>query len=455
MPHLQPLAVLNVVGLSGSLLPHAPNLRRLAERGHATRLRPVLPAVTCSVQSSMLTGRPVDGPDGHGVVGNGWFNQEQQEIQFWKQSNRLVHGEKVWETARNIAYQNGMDYRGTANLFWWFNMGSSADVAVTPRPQYRANGQKVPDIWTHPALERDLLQAQLGQFPLFRFWGPGSDLTSSRWIADAAMRVVDRHEPSLTLVYLPHLDYGLQKLGPGHPDIPKHVADIDAVVGDLIAFFAQRGTRVIALSEYGIEPVSKPIHVNRQLRDAGLLRVREEGGHELLDPIASQAFAVADHQVAHVYHDPDVQLPDITNCTAERMDHPRAGQTVLIADAGAWFTYDYWPADRPDKAPDFARIVEIHRKPGYDPRELFLDVNKASLAWKLVKKKLGFAQPLDVIPLDATRVKGSHGRTNNPEHLQPVMLGEHDITQDETPCTAVRDTVRSAMFGNAFVPDQT
>ncbi|MEM8495932.1 MAG: nucleotide pyrophosphatase/phosphodiesterase family protein, partial [Planctomycetota bacterium] len=291
MPQLQPLAVLNVVGLSGSLLPHAPNLRRLAERGHATRLRPVLPAVTCSVQSSMLTGRPVDGPNGHGVVGNGWFNQEQQEIQFWKQSNRLVGGEKVWETARNIAHQNGMDYRGTANLFWWFNMGSSADVAVTPRPQYRANGQKVPDIWTHPALERDLLQAELGQFPLFRFWGPGSDLTSSRWIADAAMRVVDRHEPSLTLVYLPHLDYGLQKLGPDHPDIPKHVADIDAVVGDLIAFFAERDTRVIALSEYGIEPVNTPIHVNRYLRDAGLLSVREEGGRELLDPIASRAFA--------------------------------------------------------------------------------------------------------------------------------------------------------------------
>ncbi|MEM1446434.1 MAG: nucleotide pyrophosphatase/phosphodiesterase family protein [Planctomycetota bacterium] len=447
---IHPLAVLNVVGLSSSLLPHAPNLRRLAEHGRTTRLQPVLPAVTCSVQSSMLTGLPVHE---HGVVGNGWLNEPQQEIQFWKQSNRLVHGEKVWETARRLAEQHGERFT-CANLFWWFNMASSVDVAVTPRPQYRANGRKVPDIWTHPAGERDTLQNELGQFPLFRFWGPGSDIASSRWITDAAMRIVDQHDPTLTLVYLPHLDYGLQKLGPDDPDIPQHVADIDAVIGELIDFFHKKNRQVIALSEYGIEAVDTPIDVNRHLREAGLLTVRNEGGRELLDPIASRAFAVADHQVAHVYHDPSIQPPKIPHCTATHIDHPRSGQTVLVADAGAWFTYDYWPADRPDLAPDFARTVEIHRKPGYDPRELFLGVSKASLAWKLAKKKLGFAQPLDVIPLDATLVKGSHGRTENPQPLQPVMLGNHDITVDSTPCTEVRGAMLRAMFGNAIDTDQ-
>ena len=442
-PRIQSLAVLNVVGLSGSLLQHAPNLKRLAQQGKTTRLRPVLPAVTCSVQSSMLTGLPVQQ---HGIIGNGWFNHEQQEIQFWKQSNRLVKGEKVWETARRIASANGQPFT-CANLFWWFNMGSSVDIAVTPRPQYRADGRKIPDIWTHPPQLRNELQDALGRFPLFRFWGPGSDLTSSRWIADAAMRVVEQHDPTLTLIYLPHLDYALQKLGPQHPDIPRHVADIDAIVGELIAFLTTKQRKIVALSEYGIEAVDNPIFVNRHLRDGGLLAVREEGGRELLDPIASRAFAVADHQVAHVYHDPSVALPTIPHCTATRIEHPRAGNTVLVADRGAWFAYDYWPANQPERAPDFARTVDIHRKPGYDPRELFLGVSKPSLAWKLFKRRLGLRSLLDVIPLDATLVKGSHGRTDNPDALQPLMLGDHDVLAAEAPGTAVRDAMLRAMFG--------
>ncbi|MEM7577724.1 MAG: nucleotide pyrophosphatase/phosphodiesterase family protein [Planctomycetota bacterium] len=444
---IQPLAVLNVVGLSGSLLAHAPNLRRLAEQTTITRLRPVLPAVTCSVQSSMLTGKPVDGADGHGVVGNGWFNDEQQEIQFWKQSNRLVQAECVWDTARRIAEQRGQRFT-CANLFWWFNMASSVNLAVTPRPQYRADGRKVPDIWTRPSELRDALQNQLGRFPLFNFWGPGSNLKSSRWIADAARQVAEQHDPTLTLIYLPHLDYGLQKLGPHHPDIPQHVAEIDAIVGELIEFFQARGRRVIALSEYGIEAVDTPIAVNRRLRKAGLLAVRDEAGRELLDPVASQAFAVADHQVAHVYHQPEVKLPPIPRCTPTTLDHPRAGQTVLVADAGAWFTYDYWPEDQPEKAPDFARTVDIHRKPGYDPRELFLGVRKTSLAWKIAKRKLGVRGLFDVIPLDPNLVKGSHGRTDTPQELRPVILGDHDLSADEACCSKVRDAMLRAMFGH-------
>ncbi len=440
--------MINVVGLSSSLLEHAPALRALAERGRVT-LEPVLPAVTCSVQSSMLTGLPVGGVDAHGIVGNGWYHRELNEIQFWKQSNRLVRGEKVWDAAKRKATERGFADFTTANLFWWFNMASSVDIAVTPRPQYHADGTKVPDVWTMPAALRDDLQRDppdgLGRFPLFNFWGPMSDLTSSRWIADAAKRVVEKDDPTLTLVYLPHLDYGLQKLGPTHPEIPQHVAEIDALADDLIAFLEQRGRRVIVVSEYGIEAVDTPIHVNRHLRDAGLLAVREENGRELLDPGASRAFAVADHQVAHVYHDADVALPEVPRCTKTHIDHPRAGETVLVADRGAWFTYDYWPEEQPQKAPDFARTVDIHRKPGYDPRELFLGVSKPAVAWKLFKKKLGFRQPLDVIPLDATLVKGSHGRTDVPRDLKPLMLGV-PTDADTLPCTAVFDLILDALF---------
>jgi hypothetical protein len=396
------------------------------------------------VQSSLLTGRPIDGPDGHGIVGNGWYDEQLQEIHFWKQSNRLIRGDKVWDTAKRRAAQRGQRLT-CANLFWWFNMGSSVDVAVTPRPQYRVDGRKVPDLWTHPAEERDVLQRELGRFPLFNFWGPGSDLRSSRWIANATKRVVDRHDPTLTLVYLPHLDYALQKLGPSHPDIPQQVAEIDDIVGDLIRFFRERKTEVLALSEYGIEAVDTPIFVNRHLRDAGLLKVRDEGGRELLDLIASDAFAVADHQIAHVYHDASIALPPIPRCQATTIDHPRAGRTTLVADQGAWFTYDYWPADQPQRAPDFARTVEIHRKPGYDPRELFLGVRKASVAVKLTKRKLGFRQPLDVITLDAGRVRGSHGRVGVAPELMPVLIGAEDLGE-ESPCTAVHDLILRNIF---------
>lgn len=433
------VAVINVVGLSGSLLTHAP---RIAALGRAARLRPVLPAVTCSVQASMLTGTPVEQ---HGIVGNGWFNHELQEVQFWKQSNKLVAGEKVWEAARRRDPSGEIT---CANLFWWFNMYSSADVSVTPRPQYRTDGRKIPDVYSQPAALRDRLQAELGPFPLFNFWGPMSNITSSHWIADAAMRVAQWHDPTLTLVYLPHLDYGLQKLGPEHPDIPNHVAEIDAVAGGLIDFFHGRDTRVIVVSEYGIEPVDQAIFVNRHLREAGLLAVREEGGRELLDAGASRAFAVADHQVAHVYHAADVKLPDIPGCTATTIDHPRAGQTVLVADAGKWFTYDYWPDDQPERAPDFARTVDIHRKPGYDPRELFCAKPQAAVAWKLLRKKLGFRQLMDVIPLEASLVRGSHGRTHVPDDLLPVLIGA-DSSDAVLPCTAVHDLILQAMFGSA------
>lgn len=436
----QKVAILNVVGLSGSLLKHAPKISAL---GDAATLTPVLPAVTCSVQSSMLTGRPVRA---HGIVGNGWFNREQQEIQFWKQSNKLVDCEKVWETAKK------RDASATClNSFWWYNMYSSVDVSITPRPQYKADGRKIPDCYTHPASLRDELQnpsGGLGQFPLFKFWGPMAGIECSKWIAAATQHTVAKHDPTLTLVYLPHLDYGLQKLGPSHADIPNHVKEVDDVAGDLIDFFHKRNTKVIVVSEYGIEQATGHIDINRRLRKAGLLAVREEGGHELLDAGASDAFAVADHQVAHLYVKPGVVIDDATlaaltiDCEIEKIEHDRAGEYVLVAKHGSWFTHDYWLDDA--KKPDFANCVDIHRKPGYDPRELFSEASMPAIAWKLAKKKMGFRQLMDVIPLNAGLVRGTHGRIDNEPGLQPVMLGGgHD--GETLPCTAVRDVILDAM----------
>lgn len=459
----QRTAVLNVVGLTPSLMPYAPRIAAYAEAtGGVTALRPVFPAVTCSVQSSMLTGLTpgadpspsiASGGRGHGVVGNGWYDRDTAEVRFWQRSDRLVAGEKIWEAAKK------RDATFTcANLFWWHNTYSSCDIVLQARPIYKADGRKIPDCYAHPPQLRDQLHSPvgsggLGRFPLFNFWGPMANLTSTRWIADAAIRIDHSHRPTLALVYLPHLDYGLQKLGPLHPDIPKHVADVDAVVGDLLDHYSQQNIRVLIVSEYGIEPTLEKdaaIFINRHLRDAGLLAVRTEDGRELLDPGASRAFAVADHQIAHVYHDPEVRPPDIPGSKPVELDHPRAGDTVLVADPGRWFTYDYWPpeAGHP-KAPDFARTVDIHRKPGYDPRELFLDPSlkfpRAAVAWKLLRRKLGFRQLMDVIPLDTDLVRGTHGRTDMPPERQPLLIGCGSQASSR-PCTEVREVILRTLF---------
>ena len=269
MSGAQPTAVILVVGLTRSLIgEHCPRIKSFADRGVVRSIKPVLPAVTCSVQSSMLTGVSPGGPGGHGIVGNGWYDRAYAEVRFWKQSNRLVHGEKVWEAARR------RDPSVTcANLFWWFNMYSSVDYSVTPRPMYKADGRKIPDIYTHPGGLREELQERLGVFPLFNFWGPGSSIRSSRWIAEAGVHVHKKYRPTLTLIYLPHLDYALQKLGPGHGAIPGHVGEVDAVVGSLLDYFEGCGVKVMIVSEYGIEPVDGAVMINRELRGAGGVRV--------------------------------------------------------------------------------------------------------------------------------------------------------------------------------------
>ncbi len=430
---MHPTVVINVVGLTGELLgERTPRLAAFARAGAQVPLRPVLPAVTCSVQSSMVTGLA---PTEHGIVANGWYFRDLATVWLWRQANRIVKGEKVWEAARlrDPAFT-------CAQLFWWYNMYAAVDWSVTPRPMYPADGRKVLDIYSQPAGLGARLKAELGPFPFFNFWGPKADLHSSQWIAACAKRVFDWHRPTLTLVYLPHLDYNLQRLGPHHPAIAQDLAAIDRVAGELIGHVQAAGARVIVLSEYGITDVSGPVHINRVLREAGLIAVRPEVGLEQLDCGASEAFAVADHQVAHVYVRNPARIPAV-KALLERVPgiervldeagkreaglaHPRAGELVAVSRADRWFTYYYWLDDR--LAPDYAPTVDIHRKPGYDPAELFIDPKipfpPAKVAWILLKKALGFRYLMDVIPLDATLVKGSHGRLTEDPRQGPVFL---------------------------------
>src|SRR5262245_32617408 len=283
-------------------------------------LATVTPAVTCTVQSTLLTGLL---PRDHGIVANGWYFRDLSEVWLWRQSNRLVAGEKVWEAARRR--DPGVT---CAKLFWWYNMHSTATWSVTPRPMYPADGREIPDIYAQPAELRDELNGRLGQFPLFQFWGPATDLAASRWIADCARHVYETKRPTLTLVYLPHLDYNLQRLGPRDPAIAADLGAIDALCGELIARAQHDGTRVVVLSEYGITPVAGAVHVNRALREAGLIQVRTELGRELLDPGASEAFAVADHQIAHVY----VRRPERVAEVARLLEALSGVEHVLAED---------------------------------------------------------------------------------------------------------------------------
>lgn len=456
-------AVLNVVGLTESLLgDRTPHITAFRKRGAVVHLDPAFPAVTTTAQSNYLTGTK---PTQHGIVANGWYHRGLAEVQFWKQSNHLVHGRKIWDDLR------AHDRRFTcAKLFWWYNMYSTADWSITPRPMYPADGRKVFDIYSWPFAIRSDIKRELGEFPFPGFWGPSAGVASpaggpdcaTRWIAESAKWMEKKFQPTLNLVYLPHLDYNLQRLGPQHPDIKRDLTLIDDIVHELLLFFAKRGVQVILLSEYGITPVSKAIHLNRLFRDKGWLTVKDELGLELLDAGASRAFAVADHQVAHIYVNDPALLSQVRNAVeltpgvaavlaakekaAAGIDHSRAGDLIAVAQENAWFTYYYWMEDR--RAPDFARCVDIHRKPGYDPVELFLDPQlrtpKLKVASKLLRKKLGFRMLMDVIPLDASLVKGSHGCRPANTAEWPVLITErHELLPAaQLDSTAAYDIIR-------------
>ncbi|WP_159601696.1 alkaline phosphatase family protein [Agromyces humi] len=457
--------LLDVVGLTPRTLAHMPRLGALAASGAQTRLGTVLPAVTCSVQSTMLTGLA---PAQHGIVGNGWYFRDQGEVHLWRQHNALVQGEKVWEAARR-------DRPGftAANIGWWYAMGASTDVTVTPRPVYHADGRKSPDAYVRPPALHDELTGALGEFPLFQYWGPTASIASTRWMVEATRMVMRERRSDLVMAYLPHLDYDLQRFGPESLQADRAAAELDAAMAPLLDDARAAGATVVAVAEYGIEPANLPVDLNRVLRSEGLLEVYVQQGREQLDPWTSRAFAVADHQVAHVYvADPaDVGrvrdllkgLPgvdEVLDRAAQQrygLDHERSGELVVVAEPGAWFTYYYWLDD--DRAPEFARGVDIHRKPGYDPAELFFDpadrLAKAKAGLGLVRKKLGLRYAMNVVPLDPSWVRGTHGRLPSSEADAPLLLCSNAELPfwggagDTVPAARVRDLVLQAAGAGA------
>ncbi|MDC8974973.1 alkaline phosphatase family protein [Mycobacterium marinum] len=454
----QRVLLINVVGLTEPLLANMPNLAALAARGAMRHLDPVFPAVTCSVQSSMVTGLM---PNQHGIVGNGWYFRELGEVLLWRQSNKLVAGEKVWETAasRFPGYTS-------ANVGWWYAMNASNDVIVTPRPVYHQDGRKSPDCYVVPSDLHDILTDKLGTFPLFQYWGPTANITSSRWLVDASIEILQRYSPTLLTAYIPHLDYDFQRYGPHSSAASTAAADVDAALGPLLGYAAEHDLTTIVVSEYGISPAQRPVDINRMLRTEGYLRVYTQQGREYLDPWTSRAFAVADHQAAHVYVRDESDIATVASLIkrldgvddvldrskqqAWSIDHPRAGELVAVAEPAAWFTYYYWLDD--DRAPEFAPCVDIHRKPGYDPAELLMNPDdraaKAKAAAALAKKWLGLRYTMNVIALNGAAVGGTHGRLPDSDEERPVIITSAPellaATSGRLPVTAIRDLVLNA-----------
>ncbi|MDF1826474.1 MAG: alkaline phosphatase family protein [Verrucomicrobiales bacterium] len=443
-------AVLNIVGLTRRHIGEdTPFIAKFLERDSISfaEVKPTIPAVTSTMQATFLTGKT---PGDHGIVGNMWYDRAYAEHRCWKQSNHLVEGRKLWE---HIREERHPDFT-CAKVFWWNNMYSSADYQITPRPIYCADGKKVFDIQTWPMNLRSKIKRKLGKFPFPAFWGPAAGIDSSRWIAQSAKWFEDKFSPHLNLVYLPHLDYNLQRLGPEDPAIAIDLREIDDIVRDLVTHLEKRGVAVVLLSEYGITKVDRPIHLNRLFREKGWLSWRQELKREVIDPGNCEVFAIPDHQVAHVY----VKNPDLINEVAELLRgvegitavmtremqeanglaHERSGDLVVVSDERSWFTYYYWKSDR--KAPDYARSVDIHRKPGYDPVELFVDPKikfpKLKIAGKLLRKMLGFRMLMDVIPLDASLVKGSHGCLPESREDYPFIAGAFPDCENEEPIEA-------------------
>ena len=451
--------VINVVGLTKRLIgEHTPFIKSFLEKGRTSYIEPILPAVTCAVQSTYVTGK---WPAEHGIVGNGWYFKDECEVKFWRQSNKLVQQPKLWDDLKE-RYPNFT----CANHFWWYNMYSNVDYSITPRPNYLADGRKIPDVYSYPTKLRDEMQDALGTFPLFEFWGPKTTINSSKWIADAALLTDKKHNPDLTLIYLPHLDYNLQRYGLDFSIISKDLSEIDEVVKDLVNHYEALDTRIILLSEYGITNVNRPIHLNRILRREGYIAIREERGLELLDAGESDAFAVADHQIAHIYCKNSSTIGKLVKLLQSvegvekvlfgedlkkyHINHERCGDIVVVADKDSWFTYYFWLDDA--KAPDYARMVDIHKKPGYDPVEMLTDPKDklvmAKVVGKLLKKKLGFRTVMNIIPIDATLIKGSHGRLTEDKEDYPIFISNRVSSENENVINAiqVRDLIEDHLL---------
>jgi len=433
------LFFVSMPGLRTRDLAHMPRLRALADDGAAVDLVPSFPCVTSPVQMNMLTGRL---PSAHGIIGNGFYYRDRGEVELWVGRNGLVQCDQLWDSLAGA---------GVSQAAWIPQniKDAAANFIVTPEPIHHADGRTELWCYSKPDGFYAKLLADMGHFPLMNFWGPLANIKSTEWIVNAALWLVQRERPRFNYVYVPHLDYAAQKYGPNSEEQIAACREADVQVGRLVDGVTALGLGDVAflvVSEYAMTDVRRVIYPNRILRDAGLARIVERDGADQLDIAGSLAFAVVDHQFAHVY------VKDAPNIDAAAgvfegldgiaevlvgedrarcgVDHARSGEVVLVCEADTWLAYYWWRDDA--RAPAFARTVDIHSKPGYDPVEMFIEM------------------PSKQIPLDATLVKGSHGApATSPEQYGACVASRAELLSG---CDAVRDVDIRAMIERALIP---
>lgn len=423
--------LISVPGMSRELLGQVPVGTRLGALVHGSSHRlsdlvPTWPAVTCSVQATLTTGLP---PAVHGIIANGLpmyrlpveaglvdgsnHGEYRRQVSFWEQSNQLLAAPRFWEGKKlrtaMLCFQHSMP--GFAG-----KPSPAADLVLTPKPEHGPDGRITSLVWTCPAGLGLELQQALGPFPLMHYWGPAAGIASSRWIAAAGAKVLQQHQPDLALVYLPHLDYDLQRYGPVSEKAAAAVRELSGAAEGLLEAAEAGGYAVVVVSEYAISAVDGALMPNVALREAGLLKLTRNSEGPQIDYHGSEAWAMCDHQAAHVYaRTPagrgaaEAVLAKLgVEPAAVPVAHPRAGQLQVQAPQGKWLDYRWWRAEEgtdPALVPDWATTIDIHRKPGYDPLELFSGAVPRRVA------------------TDAGLVRGSHGRVDTRGVLMwPVLM---------------------------------
>ena len=366
----------------------------------SSRSSALFPALTCPVQASFVTASP---PAAHGMVGNGFFDRQLKKTFFWEQASALIAGERIWQKLRARG-------KTVAQLFWQQSLGLQADIVLSPAPIHKHHGGMIQDCFSLPTdLYPALVKYTGSPFPLRSYWGPFASAKSSAWIVRATCYVMEKIKPDIVLTYLPHLDYALQKSGTTSSASRKALAAVESWAGVLMEAAVKQGYEVLLFGDYAITDVTRAVFPNRVLYEAGFLQCRQVKNMLYPDYHTSRAFAVADHQIAHVIIQDESITQEISTLFTDlpgidaifdkeaqqklAIAHERSGDLLLTAKPDAWFAYPWW--QNTSQAPEYARHVDIHNKPGYDPCELF---------WELSPFR---------VSLDTSRVKGSHGLENN------------------------------------------
>jgi len=360
-------------------------------------LKTVFPAVTCTVQASFRTAAP---PAEHGMIANGFFNRKLRKTFFWEQASSIYSGSRIWDKFRE-------DGGTVGQICWQQAIGNDSDLILTPAPIHKHHGGMIQDFHARPEGLYNNLCKQIGRkFNLFSYWGPFTSEKSTSWITDSTVELLKSGKASdFQLVYLPHLDYEMQKTGPDSPKSKKAFSFTEKQIEKIFTAAKAAGYEVLIFGDYAITEAHTAIHPNRILKDAGLFNTRKIKSMLYPDIYTSPAFAMVDHQIAHIYIDrpehiqkvKDLfdKIPGVKNAylNSEKIDHPASGEIILEADNGYWFAYPWWK-DK-SEAPDYATHVDIHSKPGFDPCELYMEL------W-----------PPMSITTDTSKIKGTHGLIN-------------------------------------------